>query len=50
VALAEAKRQRRNVSSAIDQAERYSKGFVPSADISVPGGVGRVPGAVRVFG
>lgn len=38
VALAEAKRRRKNVSGAIDQAERYSKGFVPSTEISVPGG------------
>jgi type I restriction enzyme R subunit len=38
VALAEAKRQRKNVSAAIDQAERYSMGFAPSVDISVPGG------------
>jgi type I restriction enzyme, R subunit len=38
VALAEAKRRRKNVSTAIDQAERYSKGFAPSGDVSVPGG------------
>jgi type I restriction enzyme R subunit len=38
VALAEAKRRRKNVSAAIDQAERYSKGFAPAGDISVPGG------------
>ena len=38
VALAEAKRRRKNVSTAIDQAERYSKGFAPSSDISVPNG------------
>src|ERR1700730_3235291 len=38
VALAEAKRRRKNVSTAIDQAERYSKGFAPLSDISVPGG------------
>lgn len=38
VALAEAKRRRKNVSTAIDQAERYSKGFTPSADITIPGG------------
>src|ERR1700720_4791828 len=35
VALAEAKRRRKNVSAAIDQAERYSRGFTPSADITV---------------
>ena len=38
VALAEAKRRRKNVSAAIDQAERYSKGFAPSHEIPVPGG------------
>src|ERR1700730_738110 len=38
VALTEAKRRRKNVSAAIDQAERYSKGFAPSSGISVPGG------------
>jgi type I restriction enzyme, R subunit len=38
VAVAEAKRRRKNVSTAIDQAERYSKGFAPSSDISVSGG------------
>ena len=38
VALAEAKRRRKNVSGAIDQAERYSKGFVPSTEITAPGG------------
>jgi type I restriction enzyme R subunit len=38
VAVAEAKRRRKNVSAAIDQAERYSKGFASSSEISVPGG------------
>ena len=50
VAFAEAKRRRKNVSTAIDQAERYSKGFTPSADITIPGGPwGAVSGAVCVF-
>ena len=38
VGLVEAKRKRKNVSSAIDQAERYSKGFTPTGDVSAPGG------------
>lgn len=38
VAFVEAKRKRKNVSSAIDQAERYSKGFKGHQDVSLIGG------------
>jgi type I restriction enzyme R subunit len=38
VGFVEAKRRRKNVSAAIDQAERYSKGAHPPADASFAGG------------
>jgi len=38
VAVVEAKRRRKNVSAAIDQAERYSSGVTPSADFVWAGG------------
>lgn len=38
VGVVEAKRKRKNVSAAIDQAERYSSGFISSSDFSFGGG------------
>jgi len=38
VGVVEAKRKRKNVSAAIDQAERYSKGFLASPDFEFAGG------------
>ena len=38
VAVVEAKRQRKDVSGAIDQAKRYSRGFQVSGDETLPGG------------
>jgi len=38
VGVIEAKRKRKNVSAAIDQAERYSKGFRAPAGVELPGG------------
>jgi type I restriction enzyme R subunit len=38
IAVIEAKRRRKNVRSAIDQAERYSKAFTPEVDHLEPGG------------
>ena len=38
IAVVEAKRKRRNVSAAIDQAERYSAGVTASADFTLTGG------------
>jgi type I restriction enzyme R subunit len=38
VGVVEAKRRRKNVSSAVDQAERYSSGMGASDDFSLPGG------------
>ncbi|TWA69755.1 type I restriction enzyme R subunit [Azospirillum baldaniorum] len=38
VAVVEAKRQHKNVSAAVDQAERYSKGFHAGNEMAAPGG------------
>lgn len=38
VAVVEAKRQRKNVSAALGQSERYSKGFKTTDDVVMPGG------------
>ena len=38
VGVIEAKRKRKNVSAAIDQAERYARGFTPPAGVDLPGG------------
>jgi type I restriction enzyme, R subunit len=38
VGVVEAKRRRKNVSAAIDQAERYSSGFITTPDVAFAGG------------
>ena len=38
VGVVEAKRRRKNVSAAIDQAERYSSGFIATPDVAFAGG------------
>ena len=49
VGVVEAKRKRKNVSAAIDQAERYSNGIAASGDFAFAGRpVGQAQGAVRL--